>query len=593
MKPARRWMTACLLLPAGCSLGQDPRDIRHGSPIPDEGYCDQPYVIVTREGHWLCVLTTGKGEEGQGGQHVVSTISTNHGSSWSKLTDIEPADGPDASWATPLITPTGRVYVFYDYNGDRVGPQTLGGKKINRFDMLGWYAFKYSDDGGRTWSRERHRLPVRLTHCDRTNDWKGKVQILWGIDKPDTCGHSAFFAFTKLGAYLLDQGEGWLFRSDNILTEPDPNRIEWLMLPEGEQGIRAPEFGSVQEEHNIVPLANGDLYCIYRTTTGRAVHTYSRDRGLTWSKPEIATYTPGGQPVKQPRACPRLFRARNGNYLLWFHNHGGRDFLDRNPAWICGGIEREGHLLWSQPEILLYDREPTTRISYPDLIEQDGRYWITETQKTTARVHEIDPTLLHGVWNQQNNRQVARKGLVLDLDLSAKNQTQVHIPPLPNLATGGGFTLDLTLKLNRITPGQIILETKTRHGRGLTLVTGPDATVRIEMCDGHHSAAGESDPGSLIPGKDHHLTAIVDGGPKIITFVVDGRLCDGGPTRRSGWSRFPPELNNVNGTQTLRLATSLDGQLSGLRVYDRYLRTSEAVANALSFNTRAAGADKH
>ncbi len=39
-------------------------------------------------------------------------------------------------------------------------------------------------------------------------------------------------------------------------------------------------------------------------------------------------------------------------------------------------------------------------MSYPDLIEQDGRYWITETQKTVARVHSVDPELLEGLWKQ-------------------------------------------------------------------------------------------------------------------------------------------------------------------------------------------------
>jgi hypothetical protein len=36
----------------------------------------------------------------------------------------------------------------------------------------------------------------------------------------------------------------------------------------------------------------------------------------------------------------------------------------------------------------------TGRMSYPDLIEQDGKYWISETQKTIARIHEVDPSLL-------------------------------------------------------------------------------------------------------------------------------------------------------------------------------------------------------
>ena len=46
---------------------------------------------------------------------------------------------------------------------------------------------------------------------------------------------------------------------------------------------------------------------------------------------------------------------------------------------------------WSQPEILLYDDDPLTRMSYPDLVEDQDRYYITETQKDIARVHEIHP----------------------------------------------------------------------------------------------------------------------------------------------------------------------------------------------------------
>lgn len=382
---------------AGADQLLDPRHVRHGLVIPDEGYCDQPYVVVTKAGHWLCVLTTGKGVEGQVGQHVVSTISRDQGRNWSKPIDIEPADGPEASWAVPLVTPSGRVYVFYDYNGDRV--ETLNGKRI-RADMLGWYCYRFSDDHGASWSAQRYRLPVRQTDCDRTNDWHGQVQIFWGISKPIVDDGSAMFGFTKLGRYMLDEGEGWFFRSDNILSEQDPAQLRWHMLPEGERGVRAPQFGSVQEEHNLVRLADGGLYCIYRTTTGFPCHTYSRDSGRSWTEPEHATYAPGARKIKHPRACPKLWRTAQGKYLLWFHNNGGHDFSGRNPAWICGGVERQGKLHWSQPEILLYDDNPKLRMSYPDLIEQDGRYWVTETQKSVARVHEVDAGLLAGLWRQ-------------------------------------------------------------------------------------------------------------------------------------------------------------------------------------------------
>ena len=72
---------------------------------------------------------------------------------------------------------------------------------------------------------------------------------------------------------------------------------------------------------------------------------------------------------------------------------------------------------------------------------------------------------------------------------------------------------------------------------------------------------------------------IVDAGPKIITFVVDGVLCDGGEARPCGWGRCQGELADVSGSGKLRVSPSLGGDLKGLRIYRRYLRTSEAVAN--------------
>ena len=76
----------------------DPRDIVNGFEIPSEGYCDQPYVVKTLDGAWLCVMTTGRGREGQHGQHIVSIRSVDRGRNWQKPVDIEPADGPEASW---------------------------------------------------------------------------------------------------------------------------------------------------------------------------------------------------------------------------------------------------------------------------------------------------------------------------------------------------------------------------------------------------------------------------------------------------------------------------------------------------------------
>ena len=49
----------------------DFRDRLNGKPIFENGYIDQPYVVVLDSGEWLSVFTTGLGEEGSGGQHIV------------------------------------------------------------------------------------------------------------------------------------------------------------------------------------------------------------------------------------------------------------------------------------------------------------------------------------------------------------------------------------------------------------------------------------------------------------------------------------------------------------------------------------------
>jgi len=542
------------------------RNIRYGTEIPSEDYADQPYIVIAEDGSWVCTLTTGRGEEWQGNQHVVAAISGDLGRTWSDPVDIEPATGPEASWVVPLATRFGRIYGFYTYNGDNV--------RVGRSDTHGWYAYKYSDDGGRTWSRETYRLPMRLTACDLDNGLPEGVIHFWGICKPIVVGDEVYFAFTKLSRHFLEDGEGWLFRSDNVLTEKDPSRIRWGMLPDGEHGIRNAAFGSVQEEHNVVALSDGSLYCVYRTTLGFPAVSYSRDDGRTWCMPEPMTYGPHGRVVRNPRACPRVWRCGNGRFLFWYHNHGGKDFRSRNPVWISGGIEKSGTIHWSEPEILLYDDNVDTRMSYPDLIEQNGRYWFTETQKTVARVHEIPAAFLDTVWNQGEDKRLTTDGVLLALDAQRVSQS-VRLPPLPDLAKRGGFSIDLWFELSDLSPGQILLSSRDDSGKGIALLTGAQRNLQLVINDGKRSAVWSSDPGLLKKNTLHHVVFTVDGGPRIISVVVDGKLCDGGSDRQYGWGRFPADMSDVTGSGTLNLSPTL----KSVRIYSRYLMTSEAVAN--------------
>jgi len=99
------------------------------------------------------------------------------------------------------------------------------GRKMPQVYLIGWYGFRYSDDGGRTWSTNRYRVPIRLTQVDRENDWGGKQQMFWGISHPVAYGGSVYVPITKIKHYHQKEMEGWFLKSDNILTELDPEKI--------------------------------------------------------------------------------------------------------------------------------------------------------------------------------------------------------------------------------------------------------------------------------------------------------------------------------------------------------------------------------
>ena len=582
----RIWFSGVMALAAvavsaadiGAVRAADARNISNGLRIPSEGYSDQPYVVVTSNGAWVCTLTTGKGLEGQAGQHVVATVSRDQGATWSELVDIEPETGPEASWVTPLITPYGRIYAFYTYNGDNIVTLPNSDKRV-RSDTHGWYAFRYSDDEGETWSEQRFRIPIRTTDVDRGNLWRGEVCHFWGIDKPKVANGKAYFAFTKLGQFFMREGEGWVVEAANILTERDPDKLEFRLVPDGEKGIRNPALGSVQEEHNLVPLAGDGLFCVFRMEGGAPGQSVSRDGGTTWSLPEPMTYAPGKRGFKTPRACPKLFMTSEGKYLFWYHHHGGKAWAGRNPAFLSGGILKDdGFIHWSEPELVLFDPNPGIRMSYPDLIEQDGNFWLTETQKTVARAHPVDRALLDGLWNQDSVKGVCADGLLLEKLDAGDGESRPTVPRGFGDLTHGGLTVELRLKLDDPAPGQTLFSNMDGNGQGVRVITselGGKPTLVIELADGARAAVWHTDPGVIRAGCTQHIVFACDFSAAIIAVIADGEFCDGGAARQYGWGRLPSDLGDVRGASHAALAPAV----KALRLYGRALRTTEAIGN--------------
>ncbi len=581
----------------------DDRHIGNGWEIPTEGYADQPYIVKTADGAWLCVVTTGRGKEGEAGQHIVTLRSTDQGRSWQQPVALEPADGPEASYAVLLVAPGGRVFCFYNHNTDNLravkadSPPYQDGW-CKRVDSLGHFVYKFSDDHGRTWSAARYEIPMREMDIDRRNPYGGAIRFFWNVGKAFCHNGAAYVPLHKVGGFghgFFTRSEGVLLRSGELLHLKDPAAATWETLPDGDFGLRTPAGGGrIAEEQSFSVMSDGSFFVVYRSVDGHPVCAYSRDGGHTWSAPAYMCFA-DGTPMRHPRAANFAWKCRNGKYLYWFHNHGGKGYEDRNPVWLCGGVEvpsPQGPVIaWSSPEIVLYDDDPLVRMSYPDLVEEDGEVFLTETQKDIARVHRIAPELLAGLW-QSAPQAMAPADPVLALPRPGQPlPVEVGMPELPAFVTRDrvrfdmgakqlrtGVTLEVWVTFASLTPGQVLLDGRDAGGRGWALLTAGGGTVELVLNDGSTENRWRSDTGALSTGRPQHIVAVVDGGPHIITFIVNGRLCDGGTDRQFGWGRFSPHLRQMNWSAKLRLAPDLAGQLQIVRIYGRRLRTAEAVA---------------
>lgn len=566
----------------------DWRNVKNSNPIYTNGYCDQPYVVVLQNRKWLCVFTTNSGHEGSKGQHVVTSISENQGNTWSEPIRIEEPHKESASWAMPYLTEYGRVYVFYSYNGDKI--HELNKQKDIREDMLGWYCYKYSDDEGKSWSK-RHRIDIPNRAVDLNNDWKGDVQIFWAIGKPIDFEGGMMLSFSKIGQYMLEHSEGWLINCKNINNEKNPHKLNWALLPETDTGIKNPDYGLINSEHNIFQLNNGTLYCMNRTVSGYPLESYSTNGGKSWTTPQPPEYK-NGIKLKNPRACPRIWKCKNGKYLFWYHNNGGWNFGPRNPAWLSAGIEKDGKIVWSQPEILFYEEDKNVRMSYPDLIEQDGKYWITETNKADARSHTVPNEFLNTLWSQFEINTVAKNNLVAEWNENQIPESgKLKVPSTPEGSYAEGFTLDFRLVLATLSPGQLLLSSKDKNGKLIELKTGDFGAIEISMSDGEHSDSWSSDPGFIkASGLEYCISVIVDNGPRIIQFVIDGTVNNGRNIREYGWGRYATDMKDFsfNKIETSKLAgesVNIKSKISNLRLYKHPLMNTEVIGNHRHFQT--------
>lgn len=538
-------------------LNADWRNIANGIPIVKDGYADQPYLIKTDDGAWLCCVTVSSGEEGNPDQHVQTMRSTDMGASWSAPVRLEAPGEAENSYAVMLKTTGRRIYIFYNHNTDRVKEVLFHDRSgsFDRVDSLGHYVFRYSDDDGRSWSEKRYEIPVREFACDRNNVYGGKIRFFWNVGRPCLRNNEAFLTLHKVGEMgegFYSQSEGALLHCPNINSESDPEKLIWETLPDGDTGLLSPPgCGKIAEEQNCVVLSDGTICCSYRSVCGYGIEAYSRDGGHTFSEPHFKLRY-DGTPLKNPRACNTVWKYAPGKYLYWFHNHGGKFILDmvcgklrnnfpspysdRNPVWLCGGTEVATdnglEIRWGEPQIVLYDRDRDTRMSYPDFIMENGRCFLTETEKKVARIHEIPTDFLESLFTPVELKSVAvSEGGEIDFSVIA-HPDNVFMP-------GANYTL--RFELDSFTPGTLCRSVND-NGLGFEVKINENNKVLFLWLDPQQGVFAASE---TLPGRTRDLKITLDMCAAVLSFTADGRFCDGGDEKQFGWQRLSRDMSNL------------------------------------------------
>jgi hypothetical protein len=306
--------------------------------------CNQQVVgIVTKAGSYLVTWTMAS-EESKPDQRVAISRSVDKGRIWSAVQiiagDSEKYPGA-ASYSWLFQVPkTGRIYCFYLKNDPNV--------ITVRRDITGWLKWQYSDDDGQTWRRVAAQFDMGRGEWT-SSDPKVPTSFI-GIYAPHTTSWGdVFFSFARYGlkteksrSYGNWMTEVYFMRLDNILTEPDPEKLTFSILPDSPQGLRIKRSNGMfwGNEPSWIELGDGRLMTAIRTRNDAVYYALSSDRGKTWTNPAPLLYANGSNVVRNPNApCP-MVKLSDGRILLMFYNaKQSNTFGPRNPVWISVGTE--------------------------------------------------------------------------------------------------------------------------------------------------------------------------------------------------------------------------------------------------------------
>lgn len=311
------------------------------------------HVVRHEKSSQLVAVWTQSSYDGHNDNHAVIATSRDEGKTWCEprfLFGARPGHGiadKQASWAVPVISRSGRIYVFFNRETDFID--------FGR-NLSGVLACSYSDDVGVTWSD-----PVDLRLRDTPYDYAGE-------SNPSHTQNNVIFQCPRRmkalgGRYLFSYGkytsrkvkpapEKWykedshlfFMVAENLDDDPEPGDLVFTHLPDDDRGIGVPlerdgKDRSVAQEPCPVELPDGRLFCSLRTARGFAAYTVSEDGGHTWTEPEPIRFSDGTVFVHPLSPCPIYELGEgNGRFALLFHGHAEDIGNSRNPVLRARGV---------------------------------------------------------------------------------------------------------------------------------------------------------------------------------------------------------------------------------------------------------------
>ena len=282
-------------------------------------------------------------------------------------------------------------------------------------------------------------------------------------------------------------------------------------------------------------------------------------------------------------------------------------------------------IFWSQPEIVLWwdgilldNRENWNEdwaivdgAGYADFQElPNGNLSFVESNKLTVRYHEIPASVLALMKNQLEREQTGPKETLLTMQFPKECQPDMvyefikqentaasdRAPVLPDLRSGGGFTFCIGIDFSKLYSKKnvedlILIKSLSTVSGALDEEAAPDITkgyevvftkedsLRLSITDGFKTSFDfevdfrntKDDYYKIkVDNKISTVSFVVDGGPKVVSCIINNHLYNAFPC---GWKFLPREFGEIGGSNINVNHSFVDAYF----IYDRPLLVSECI----------------